>query len=657
MGSPAQEEPVELAVPRRRGWAWRIVFILCVVLVAVVAVQVLFLLSMRSDLTSGRDALTAARRQAVVGDLDAARASLNDATAAFQGAEERAHGPLGSAARAVPWLGNSADVATAMADAGWSLSQAGTSLVDALQTLPGGVAGLAPSGGTLPIDRYAALAGAVDDASSQAARAAARLAEAPDSLMPGSLATARWGAEDQATQLADDLRGVGMLLHGARAFGGGNALRHYLVVAQNPAELRGTGGIWGAYAIVTVEDGRVSVSSARPTQALKDFPAGRVDSPSEDYARNYDQYGGAGSWQNMNATPDFPAAAQAALANYELGEGVRLDGVWAVDPFALQAFLGVTGPVAVPGAGSISADNVVAFTTNRAYATFAGAAQRKEVLGAVAADVFVRFLSMDEHKIARLRALADVMADGHLRIYSDDATVQQGLAALGVDGSLAAPSGDIVGVTVNNGSGSKVDYYARRSVTYDVQLGGDGEAIATTTVTLHNTAPTHGQPRYVIGPFIDGARAGDQIPLTTVSCHSPCELLSATRDGAAIEMATGSENGVPWLRDYRTIAAGETGTLSLSWRANDVWSGNSSGGSYDLTILGQTTVRPADVRVVIHAPDGDPIVWTSEPMTVDGSTATWQAAPTATTTLSVRFRAPLPLRILRDVTRPILGSR
>ena len=122
-------------------------------------------------------------------------------------------------------------------------------------------------------------------------------------------------------------------------------------------------------------------------------------------------------------------------------------------------------------------------------------------------------------------------------------------------------------------------------------------------------------------------------------------------------MATGSENGVPWLRDYRTIAAGETGTLSLSWRANGVWSGNSSGGSYDLTILGQTTVRPTDVRVVIHAPDGDPIVWTSEPMTVDGSTATWEGSATATTTLSVRFRAPLPLRILRDVTRPILGMR
>lgn len=657
MGSPAQEEPVELAIPRRRSRGRRILFVVCIVAVVAVALQAVYLLSVRSDLTSGRDALAAARRHALAGDLDAAHDSLAQATADFASADSHAQGALGTAARAVPWLGNGADATAAMARAGVSLSRAGTELIDALRTLPGGVAALAPNHGVLPIDRYAALAGTVDAASADAASAATALAAAPDSLMPGSLAAARWAAEDQATRLADDLRGVGLLLHGARTFGGAGTPRRYLVVAQNPAELRGTGGIWGAYAIVTVDGGRVRVSAAKPTQSLRDFPAGRVDSPSEDYARNYDQYGGAGSWQNMNATPDFPAAAQAALANYALGEGTRLDGVWAVDPFALQAFLDVTGPVSVPGVGSIAADDVVAFTTNKAYASFQGATQRKEVLGAVASDVFVRFLSMDEHAIARLRALGGALAGGHLRIYSDDPTVQQGFAALGVDGGLSEPTGDIVGVTVNNGSGSKVDFYAQRTLTYDVQLGGDGEAIAAATVTIANRAPTHGQPRYVIGPFTDGARAGDEIPLTTVSCHAPCELLTGTRDGAPIELATGSENGVPWLRDYRTIAAGRTGILALSWRADGVWTGNTSGGRYELTVLGQTTVRPTDVRVVIHAPDGEQIVWTSEPMAVDGSTATWEGTPSADTKLSVRFRAPLPLRILRDVTRPVLGLR
>jgi hypothetical protein len=189
-----------------------------------------------------------------------------------------------------------------------------------------------------------------------------------------------------------------------------------------------------------------------------------------------------------------------------------------------------------------------------------------------------------------------------------------------------------------------------------VQLGGDGEAISNATVTIANGAPSRGQPRYVIGPFLDGAQAGDQLPLTTVSCHAPCELLSASRDGVPVGLASGSENGVPWLRDYRTIPADETGTLALTWRATGVWSGSSSSGRYDLTLLGQPAVRPTAVRVVIHAPAGERIVWTSEPMTIDAGTATWEGTMSGPTTLAVRFRAPLPLRIVRDVTRPIFGS-
>ena len=51
----------------------------------------------------------------------------------------------------------------------------------------------------------------------------------------------------------------------------------------------------------------------------------------------------------MNSTPDFPSAARAALGNYAIGEGQRLDGVIAADPLALQSLMSVTGSVPVPG--------------------------------------------------------------------------------------------------------------------------------------------------------------------------------------------------------------------------------------------------------------------------------------------------------------------
>jgi hypothetical protein len=654
--STSLEEPRELTRPaHRHTWRW-IVFIAIVVIILIVAVEAIALLGARADLTDGRDALQSAKRAALAGDLEQAGTSFDRAQGSFASAADGLHAPIGTAARAVPWVGNSADAAAAMADAGQLLAAAGAGLVDGLERLPDGVSSLAPHAGVLPLGRYAALAGAIDAAHDDAAEAAATLADAPDSFMPRVIASARWDAQAQTDRLSADLGGVASLLHGAPAFGGADGPRRYLVLAQNPAELRGTGGLWGAYAILTLDHGRATVSGAKPTKTLQDFPADKVPAPSQDYATNYDQYGGAGSWQNMNATPDMPSAAQAALANYRLGEGRRLDGVFAVDPFALEELLAVTGPINVPGVGSITADNVVDVTTNRAYTNFPNAVRRKDVLGDAAATVFARFLGMDGHGIAPLRAISTAVADGHLRIYSADPTVESGLTVLGVDGALTDPGGDVMGVTVNNGSGSKVDYYAARTVDYDVQLGGDGEAIGTANVTIANDAPTHGEPRYVIGPYVHGAHAGDNIPLTTVWCHASCELESATSDGEhQIGLAAGSENGVPWLRDYRTIPAGHTGTLSLVWRSSGVWEGNSSGGSYELTLLGQPTIRPTDVTATIHAPAGTDIVWTSTPMAVDGGTATWHGAPSSTTTLEVRFQAPLPLRLVRDVTRPVFG--
>jgi len=67
-------------------------------------------------------------------------------------------------------------------------------------------------------------------------------------------------------------------------------------------------------------------------------------------------------------------------------------------------------------------------------------------------------------------------------------------------------------------------------------------------------------------------------------------------------------------------------------------------------------VRPTDLRITIHAPAGTNIIWTSEAMAVAGDTATWEGSPTSQAKLSVRFRAPLPLRYVRNLTRPILGG-
>ncbi len=621
-----------------------------VVLIGILA-SAFSLLRAAGDLRAGRDSLLDARRALFSGRLDEATDAFGDAGARFDDAAGALGGPIGWLAAVVPAIGNHADVARAVAVAGRSTSEAGTAISGTLADLPGGLGSLAPEDGRLPIERYGQVATVVDGASADAQDALESVASAPTTWLLPAVLDARLDAEVDIRAYVRALEATALLLRGLPAFAGADEPTRYLVLAENPAELRGTGGLWGAYTILTFRNGEASIGESAPTQSLPKVSPDEIEEPNPDYRENYDAFGGAASWHNMNMTPDFPSAARAALGNWEAGGGGSLDGVLAADPFALQAMMEVTGPIPVPGADrSIDADDVVPFLTNEAYGLFTDPTARKEILGAVSADVLGRFLAMRGDAKERLRAIADAAAGGHLKVFSNDPVIQEGFELAGAAGAFDADPGDLVAVHVNNGSANKVDYWAVRDVRYTVRLGGDREALGTLETTIENPSPTEGYPKRVLGPQVEGLGPGDQYPLVTASCHDPCELGSAERDGRRVEVAAGRELGIPWFRDYRPIPAGADGSLRLAWKTSGVWEGTSAAGSYRLTLLGQTTVEPTDVSISITAPEGTDIVWTNLPMDVDGGTATWTGTPGPRTVFEVWFRAPLPLRWWRNLT-------
>ena len=657
MAGAPQGPDVELTRRRRRrGLVAALLGIIAVVLV-VLALTALALLGIASELRRGQGALRDARRALANGDLSAAAEAFGEAGDAFATATRRGDGLPATIGAWVPFTGNNVEVGVGLARAGTEVAAAGDTLTSALAALPDGIGSLAPQDGRIPVDDIATLAGPVADAAARADAAIGTVAATPGSYLVAPVARARWEALDEIGDAARALGAADVLLRELPTFAGAEGPRRYLVASENPAELRGTGGIWGAYAVLTLDDGNPRFSEVRSIQTLPDVDAADVAPPSEDYERNYAEFGGAGSWQNLNMTPDFPTAARAALGAFEAATGERFDGMIVADPFALELMLRVTGPMPIPGTDlRLHADDVVAFTTNEAYTIFDRAVERKEILGAVAIDVFERFLEVDGKGIARIRALALGASRGHLKIYSVDGGFQRGLELAHADGAQEPPAeGDLLGVHLNDATGSKIDFYARRTIEHAVVLGGRGEAITTTTLTIDNEAPASGQPRYVVGPFVEDLSAGDHRSLTKVSCHEPCRLVEALAEGQPVGLVEGSEHGVPWFRDFVTIPAGEERTLQVTTATEGVWEGNGSGGVYRLTVLGQSTIRPTALTVRIEAPAGTDIVWTSEGMMVDGGVATWEGEAPARLELEVRFRAPLPLRWWRNLLRPFGG--
>ncbi len=639
--------------PRRAGWLLAILAALVLVLGALTLVASL---GVRSDLKRGADELKAGKRSLADGDLARATDAFAGAGATFATAEDRASGGLARAMRVVPILGRNLDVAAGTATAGRELSLAGSQLAGAVDGLPHGIGSLAPRDGTIPVAAIASLTEEVAAAGAHAEAALAAIDATPSTLLAGPVANARLDARQQVVEAATSLRSASELLGAFPAFAGADGPRHYLLVAESPAEQRGTGGIWGAFAILTADAGRISVSPFHGVLTLPQLRPDQVPAPNPDYRRNYDAYGGAGSFRDLNMTPDFPSAARAALSNYLVSTGTKLDGVISADPFALQELFKVTGPATIPSLGvTVDASNLVDFTTNEAYIRFANQGKvRKEVLGAVAGAAFEEFLAQPGEALPKLKAIGRAVANGNLKVFTTDPSFEQGLRTAGRDGALAtAPGEDLLSVVVNNVAASKIDYYVRRAVDYEVQLGGNGQGFATTDVTLHNEAPDTPIPGDVINPATPGYRRGDAANLITVSCPGPCGLEEAQRDGKDAQLRVGSELGHAWYQDVMVVPAGTTRTLHMVTSRNDAWSGNDTGGSYRLRILPQTTVHPTSFRATIHAPGGTRISWTSEPMQVNGATAVWSGQPRGPVTLEVRFGATIPLSWWRNLIRPL----
>ena len=661
------KHPAE-APPKRRRPRRRTVVVLGLILGAVGLLALSLTTTVREvrqDLLRGRSAMERGRADLVAADAEAASDSFREGRHLFDRAENRTNG---FAFRAVGWLpivGRTTDAITAVADSAGMAADATIVLSDAAAQIPGGLSGLAPSRGRIPIDRFQVVARAAEDADEIMTAAVVRLEGAPTSLLIGPVGPARRDAQSELHELSETVHTTSLLLKGLPTFMGSEDPRTYFFGAQNPAELRGTGGLIGAYSILRIDAGRFHFSPFVPIHNLAQPPLTSIPSPNEDYSANYDQFRRGGRfWTSINVMPDFPSVARAILNSYEAATGTSLDGVILADPFAEAALLRATGPVQLPGYDvEIDADNVVAFTTNEAYSLLTDPVQRKQVLGDVARVAFDRFVTQPSPDRGDLAGFLEAARGRHIQVFSDDPVMQRGLAGTPVAGALRPPGADddLVSVVVNSGAGSKVDFYQERSIDYDVELSEDGSASAVLDLTLQNDAPVSGQPPYVIGPFrslgegagpiLPNLVAGESVALVNVYCGADCVPQEAHVDGAPVSVRTNVDLGMRYVQHYFSIRSGERRTLRLGWGDPGAWDGNSSGGTYDLTFTNQITIRPSRLSLTITPPQGMRLVSVSAPLRIEGNSAVYQGEPGPRLDVEIEFGPPLSVRLWRNVTR------
>jgi hypothetical protein len=657
-------------------------------------------------LREARTSMQAARSSLLEGEAAAAQKAFGEAHADLLQARSAVGNPVLRLFGFLPVVGRSPDATRALVEAGIRVSEAGMTLADAAKELPGGPAALAPRDGRIPLLPLQQLAGPLARADALLDEAGGLMEEAPDHWLVPPVAD----GVREFQPLLEEARGAtgtaAALTRSLPSFLGEDGPKRYFVAAQNPAELRGTGGLIGSYSILVIRNGTLEFGDFRPVSELDTVPPERVEPPNPDYAEVWDRFSSRGYWSNINMTPDFPSASVAIERLYEETEGDRLDGVIATDPFALAELLRVVGAVDVPGTDvQLSAANAVDYLTHDAYTSLPGRA-RKFVLGDAAEEVLSRFIggpvgekseipepgaerdggrggdrsgargeargSAEEEEpeaadedpagargssikgsagaLAFGRVLVDIAAEGHLLLHSAETEVQEALEEAGVAGGLPDQAGDFLAVVANAGSGTKIDYYLERDVRYQITLGDDGIGRAVTTVDLTNTAPSSGQPRYVIGPhpFTNNER-GDNFLYVSTYCAPSCTLDGFLRDGQPDGVAPHEELSHPLFQATSQLPSDASERLSFRWTVSRAWTDDGGRGVYRLVVDGQPTIRPGQLSLEIQVPDGMRVTGTSEGMQVEGDRVLWEGPAGDRLTFEIRFAHSFVGRIWHSV--------
>lgn len=418
-------------------------------------------------------------------------------------------------------------------------------LLDAATTVT--PAAMVPVSGRIPLDPLISAGAGLQRADEQVAAAQNRIDVVDRSRLIGPIGGAVKTLADKLTTLRSTTASAARIARLAPPMFGASAPRKYLVVFQNLAEPRATGGIFGSYAVLEVNKGALSVSGqGASSRTISSFdpplPLPPLISPAL-----YGTLPGVYP-TDVNLVPDYPTAAAMFARMYQLREGTAVDGVLAIDPVALGYLLSGSKPIDIGRGQQLTATSITRVLLSTAYQLFptAGdAPDRDSFVSDATTKAFTAVTDAPNDPAAELKGLTRAAGERRLLLWSARPAEQTDLAQTDLSGALGDDSdAPTVGVFRNDATGGKLGYYATGSA--ELTSGAcprDPAHALDLRVTMASTAPTGGLSPYVLGL----AKAGPYVLRTNVLLIGPAggRLDDIRVGGAAVSVARGEQNSRP----------------------------------------------------------------------------------------------------------------
>jgi uncharacterized protein DUF4012 len=350
---------------------------------------------------------------------------------------------------------------------------------------------------------------------------------------------------------------------------GADGERSWVVLLQQDAEARGTGGLVGAYAVVTTDRGRVELTTAQARGVLDRGPAIPTRSLPSDLRALYGK--DLTEWAGFNASPHFAYTGQLVSAGWKARSGARPPNyVAAVDQYVVAAMLAATGPVTIRK-HRIDEHNAVDFLSRDVYRRWPDPKEVDEVTTELVDAVFAKFTVGRFDLPTLVRAIRAPVQQRRVLLWSANEDEQSQLSRFRISGTLPTEDGAFAMAVVNNGGGNKLDAYLKVHTDYQPGQCTAGTRVGQIAVTLTNTAPDKGLPDYVnvrsdlrqLGYTGRQTRDGSNRILLDIYGPVSSNAALTTLDGKPLAPVVGLDNNHPVWRVAVPIEAGQRRTVNV----------------------------------------------------------------------------------------------
>jgi LPXTG-site transpeptidase (sortase) family protein len=528
----------------------------------------------------GKTPLTSACTEAA-----AAETSLRDVNGQLQPVM-----PLVGALESLPGIGNSARSQAVTLQAGTDIASAGAALCDGLSPLTEFLAGAGPEGGRQPagqvLQKLVAARPKLREAEQRLDRLQTSLGALPEADLEASNRAAVLALRTRLPQVVKTMRDADALL----GLLGAGAPRRYLLVSQNPDELRATGGFIGSAGVVEARDGHIRLVEYGTSRRYDTPPEFRAIPPAE-----FAEYLGQNAWHLAGANwwASFPDVARQLAYFYSLSHPTEaIDGVIALDQYGLARLLEALGPVDVPEFGErVEASQVEAKLDHYVHAGDAtDESSRKQFTAALSVAVLEAVLAAPQATLPDLvKATRAALDEQHLLVWVTDADAAQVFATRRWNGAILPTSGDALLMVDTDVVASKQSQAITRDATYTVSLTSGERPRATLAIAYSNLSRPEQRPDV---NFVPTYRT-----FLRVFVPRGARLLDSS--GFDRQVSTSEECSRQVFAGQVSIPQGSSTRVTLAY---DLPAGIVGAAGYDLLVQQQPGTEPGHLTVSVITP-------------------------------------------------------